>query len=63
MIERTIRSKEEATAWQKQHEAHAPKLDEPAPDFHLFDVKGETSVRLSDFQGERPVALVFGSFT
>jgi hypothetical protein len=34
-----------------------------APDFELFDVDGESAVRLSDFCGWKPVALVFGSFT
>lgn len=41
----------------------APKAGELAPDFQLSDVTGETSVRLSDFCGQKPVALVFGSYT
>lgn len=41
----------------------APKAGDPAPDFTLTDVSGERSVTLSDFLGEKPVALVFGSFT
>lgn len=41
----------------------APKAGDPAPDFTLSDVSGERSVTLSDFQGRKPVALVFGSFT
>jgi peroxiredoxin len=41
----------------------APKAGDPAPDFTLTDVSGERSVTLSDFQGKKPVALVFGSFT
>jgi hypothetical protein len=37
---------------------------DPAPDFVLprLDAPDET-VRLSDFAGERPVALIFGSYT
>ena len=34
-----------------------------APDFELQGPSGVTRVRLSDFRGERPVALVFGSYT
>jgi len=34
-----------------------------APDFELRDVNNENAVRLSDFRGKKPVALVFGSFT
>ena len=43
--------------------AKAPKAGDIAPDFTLTDVSGESSVTLSDFQGEKPVVLVFGSFT
>ena len=50
-------------AWQKQHDPLAPKTGDMAPDFELRDVNGENAVRLSDFRGKKPVALVFGSFT
>jgi len=50
-------------AWQKKYDARAPKVRALAPDFELTDVSGEHRVRLSDFQGRKPVALVFGSFT
>jgi hypothetical protein len=50
-------------AWQKKYDAHAPKVGKLAPDFELNDVNGENPVRLSDFKGHKPVALVFGSFT
>lgn len=34
-----------------------------APDFELKYKKSEETVRLSSFRGDRPVALVFGSYT
>jgi len=36
---------------------------EPAADFDLPLLDGSGRVRLADFAGERPVALVFGSYT
>ena len=50
-------------AWQQQHEANAPKTGDLAPDFELYDIRNEHSVRLSDFRGKKPVALIFGSYT
>ena len=50
-------------AWQRKYDANAPKVADLAPDFELTDVSGEHRVRLSDSQGRKPVALVFGSFT
>lgn len=35
----------------------------PAPDFALVGADGVSTVRLSDFQGKRPVVLLFGSCT
>jgi Ca2+-binding EF-hand superfamily protein len=35
----------------------------PAPDFTLHDPGGKHAVTLSSFAGERPVALIFGSYT
>jgi hypothetical protein len=52
----------EAQAWQRRYVALAPKAGDMAPDFELRDVKGEKPVRLSDFRGRKPVALVFGRF-
>lgn len=34
-----------------------------APDFELKIRGSDQTLRLSDFQGQTPVALVFGSFT
>ena len=54
-------------AEQRTDPAHLPKVGELAPDFEL-PLLGRpgmpgTTVRLSALRGERPVALVFGSFT
>ena len=59
----TINSREEAVTWQKHYDAQAPKVGDIAPDFELRDAHGENPVRLSNLLGEKPVALVFGSFT
>lgn len=53
----------EELAWQLEKDPAAPKLGDLAPDFELQDPQGEVTVRLSDFRGVRPVALVFGSYT
>lgn len=44
--------------------AKLPKVGELAPDFELpmLGIKDKT-VKLSSFRGERPVALIFGSYT
>ena len=34
-----------------------------APDFTLYRLDGDETVRLSEFRGSKPVALVFGSYT
>ncbi len=58
-----LRYRDQITAWQREHDASAPRVGDLAPDFTLQDVTGEHSVTLSSFRGDRPVALVFGSFT
>jgi len=40
-----------------------PKVGESATDFCLKRLGSEERVRLSGFQGQQPVALVFGSYT
>lgn len=40
-----------------------PRLNDPAPDFTLKGHDGKASVRLADLLGQKPVVLVFGSFT
>lgn len=49
--------------WQKRAEINAPKPGQMAPDFELTELDGETTIRLSDYRGQKPVALVFGSHT
>ena len=41
----------------------APNVGEEAPDFTLETRDGSESIRLSQFKGDRPVVLVFGSWT
>ena len=53
----------EELAWQLEGDRKSPKVGDFAPDFELQDPEGNVSVRLSDFRGKRPVALVFGSYT
>ena len=40
-----------------------PDLDEEAPDFTLPTHDGQSQITLSKLIGEKPVVLVFGSFT
>ena len=60
---KTIRSGEDFSAWHERYGPLAPKKGDVAPDFELRDVNGENPIRLSDFRHQKPVALVFGSFT
>ena len=53
----------EEVAWQNSLDPKSPKVGDLAPDFELQDPEGNVRVRLSDFRGKRPVALVFGSYT
>jgi len=63
IISRSIKYLKIESAWQKQYDPMAPKKGDAAPDFDLIDAEGQGRVGLSDFQGKKPVALVFGSFT
>ena len=40
-----------------------PAVGQEPPDFDLKLLGSEERVRLSDYRGKRPVALVFGSYT
>jgi hypothetical protein len=50
------------TMW-KQARAGQLKPGDMAPDFTLPGLDGAGSVTLSSFRGEKPVVLVFGSYT
>jgi len=39
------------------------KVGDPAPDFELPLLGSEGKVKLSAFKGDRPVVLIFGSYT
>ena len=39
------------------------KVGDIAPDFQLKSPDGKTEIKLSNYQGKKPVALVFGSYT
>ena len=55
--------RKKAMKQQKRLNAQAPKAGDLAPDFTLSDISGTESVTLSDFRGQKPVALIFGSYT
>lgn len=55
--------RDEEVAWQNRLDPKSPKVGDLAPDFELQDPEGNVRIRLSDFRGKRPVALVFGSYT
>ena len=60
----TIHNLREAWAWQRRHGKTAPRPGELAPDFELQSIDDDRhSVRLSRFRGQRPVVLIFGSFS
>jgi len=46
-----------------ERETHAPAVGSSAPDFELPKLGGGQKIRLSDFRGHKPVALIFGSYT
>lgn len=62
-MEERIIDRKTAMAWQRRYGANAPKVGDEAPDFELSDTDGSTTMRMSSYLEEKPVALVFGSFT
>jgi hypothetical protein len=58
-----LKTRKEMRKWQKTYNALAPKAGDVAPDFELYDTKRENLIRLSNFRGKKPVALIFGSYT
>ncbi len=63
MVFDMIKHRKEARRWQQKYDALAPKSGDMAPDFELRDAGGNNPVSLSSFQGKKPVALIFGSYT
>lgn len=59
----TIKSLADSIKWHAKYGFSMPRKGDLAPDFELYDVHGEKSVRLASFRGNKPVALIFGSFT
>lgn len=49
--------------WQREHDQYAPRAGDNAPEFALCDVDGAGPFALAELRRERPVVLVFGSFT
>ena len=62
-MRQTLEHMKKSRDWQERFEPQAPKPGDLAPDFSLRDVDGGHAVRISDFRGKKPVALVFGSYT
>ena len=62
-FKKTVHYKKKISAWQQKYDVTAPRAGDLAPDFELLDVTGRISVRLSDFRAQKPVVLIFGSFT
>ena len=60
---KTFQNRDEALSWLDKNDPRAPQPGTLAPDFELSDTKGKNPVRLSQICKEKPVALVFGSFT
>ena len=60
---KTLRSMRELRTWQREHDSSAPREGDIAPDFVLSDINGKNPFQLSSFRGEKPVALIFGSYT
>ena len=63
LLSNSMEWRNEEIAWQNSLDPKSPKVGDLAPDFELQDPEGNVRVRLSEFRGKRPVALVFGSYT
>lgn len=48
---------------QKGLDQFAPRAGDLAPDFTLQNIDGTKTITLSDFRGQKPAALIFGSYT
>ena len=49
--------------WLATYDRLAPKTGDVAPDFVLRDINGQNLLAPSNFRNQKPVALIFGSFT
>ena len=47
----------------RQRQDDAPRIGDIAPVFTLQSPDGESETDISQFQGEKPVILIFGSYT
>lgn len=63
LIGRGAPARERSAGDAPAHDGLAAQVGQVAPDFTLGDAGGELEVTLSDFIGDRPVALIFGSYT
>lgn len=62
-VKTTLRFRRQTMAWQHRYEPNVPQVGEMAINFTLSDPEGSRTVTLSQFIGQKPVALIFGSFT
>ena len=58
-----LRTRQKLKAQLEEADARAPRVGDVAPDFELVGVDGQATVRLSSYHGQKPVALIFGSYT
>jgi len=57
------KERQERAAAALHQEAAGPNVGQKAPDFNLRRLHGEGTIKLSDVIGEKPIVLVFGSYT
>jgi hypothetical protein len=69
-LPRVVKSQKEAQRGRQRGEfaggkrlTEAPQPGQLAPDFELHTPDGKSSIRLSSFREQKPVVLIFGSFT
>jgi hypothetical protein len=55
--------RKKARGKQRQRQDTAPKVGDLAPDFSLKSLDGESTTELSAFRNNKPVVLIFGSYT
>jgi uncharacterized protein YjeT (DUF2065 family) len=63
LVTKVIKYRVIETTWQKQQNPGVPKIGEMATDFEVTSYDSTHTVRLSDYRGKKPVALIFGSCT